>query len=1531
MAAVGPPPGVVGAQDVLQALQGAEHMQRNTSDTARQRFAHARRVLETIKHGLDDASTALALAEGQLTTTTSPSSRYDGTFGVNENLLTLNTSSSGLVAVNPGPWSPAYNYIPGRPLSGGGQDQQAGDIPADALIASRPASRQGCARHHPSHPSQDAPLDQLALVGPVEHQTKQPTANDAHDHVTLDECSLAKPAHIRKDDVLDHSSRSPSPELSANDRCQISQSSYDAHAARCPDVRAHSSPDTSERGPYGIGACGFPDIGQVAARPQEQEAACLHEQETTRLQVQETARLREQESRQRKQAELRQQVWEAKKRALEAEAARVREARAGSARSPEISSAEVDGALPPSLTRRSSLAQRHSSLAQRHSSLAHRRHSSPAPPRRLVDRIEAPRLLDRIEPRRASISLIDRIEPLPAPSSPPATQSTSLIDRIERTPCASPWRSPTPSLGGSSSTSVDDFDDPAVDVYSGDSIVRSPSPLFLSPTPHASSSEVAWSDADAFIHEAIHKSPSSDAQRTLNDTQRTLYNADQAGWTPSSPAASVASEITHGVEEMVVDDEEDRVVLDGGEGAGADEVRAGFDDGARTAVDVGKGPGVDEDHEGEMPMEFSEDEGDADDGTQRGPLYGSNSKLTPFVEASPSSADTSPTPAECSGSPAESWTSPPDSPSAEPPATPTEPGSPTRSELRSPTLTKLAFFDNVPLDEPSPTSSPTLSLVEEQPGSPYASRVQGLLESTPKSALEITSQSVIRASSQGQDADDPHGQGGDMDLRPPSPAHLFSLEGRGGVLAHPVRIPLPPPVRFGTPYYSTDLNVETPATLRYPELPEPSAYVPSQSSYAHPPSQSVYAPPPSTYAPPSSAASAAPSSASTNPEPSSAPRALNATVRTRTKTKAPAHSRLYKKARRSLAKSSSSATARDIKTIAHRAPAMNPAVRPPSTNSSVRPSATNSIVRPSATTSSVRLSATTSTVPPPVANPTVGARLVAASAPPPGQVVTFAQLGAGYRLTSTVLDSGEGASESGGEEDSSDSDLDSLFDEIPEDSVDAGSGHPSEHPNSSDPHAQMLPIAARSEEIYAKMNTLTLEEDSASHQESPLLPVELVEEIVAQLPYRSAILKKCCLVSRSWVTPCRARLFAHLSIYPRAYPSGLLDLSESDLALTAPPTIRHQLIALLAMPAAFAAAPDIPQYVRGLSVQMMRLATPSDRTAAAEAAVEVLKLFPRLHTLTLDARALDYPDFSPALQSTLCDILGQPALTSLHLREQDVTDAGVHALLRSARHLRRLSIWPRPLLYVRLDGEDVPALPAGSPRPQLHTLHLVGPFDAALAWASAPHCPLDLRALRTLSLSPRRAFDMGGAFARFAAAHGAGVRTLVVSLCDVWSVVGNDVGAAAGLAFLDHMPALRIIRVKDGVLAPWSLVCAVRLLEVAVRKTGVEVFELRVAIWPANADSYRRKEIHLDHWREVDSRLAAVREESSLRRMDFVAVPDEEASQADADRLQNWVEYALPNFAAGGRDILHFSAVDGGMPWDETTAWDRGTVWADTD
>ncbi|KAI5833887.1 hypothetical protein K523DRAFT_348532 [Schizophyllum commune Tattone D] len=116
---------------------------------------------------------------------------------------------------------------------------------------------------------------------------------------------------------------------------------------------------------------------------------------------------------------------------------------------------------------------------------------------------------------------------------------------------------------------------------------------------------------------------------------------------------------------------------------------------------------------------------------------------------------------------------------------------------------------------------------------------------------------------------------------------------------------------------------------------------------------------------------------------------------------------------------------------------------------------------------------------------------------------------------------------------------------------------------------------------------------------------------------------------------------------------------------------------------------------------------------------------------------------------------------------------------------------------------------------------------------------------------------MGGAFA-----NGAGGRALVVSLSDVWSVVGNVVGAAAGLAFLDHMPALRIVWVKYGVLAPWSLVCAVSLLEVAVRKMGVGVIELWVAIWSADLDSYRRKEIYLDHWREVDSRLAVLQEES---------------------------------------------------------------------
>ncbi|KAL1701763.1 hypothetical protein EV121DRAFT_211425 [Schizophyllum commune] len=1361
MAAVGPPPGVVGARDVFQALQSAGRAQEHPADTARQRFAHARRVLETIKHDLNDASAALALAEGQLAIADPPSSRYNGSSGVNDQVLMPDTSSSALVAVYPGPWPPTYVSAVGRPLSTGDQDQQLGDVPADALIASRPASRHGCARHHSSHTSQDEPYNEAAPLGLV----RQSTINGVENHVTVDECSLVRSAHIKKD-VAPHrlDQHSLAPHSSANPAHDRHSSelpdgrSYDRHVIRRPDIESRRSPEPSACGVYGTSACGSSDPDQDAARLRQQQ-------------------------------ELRQQVWEAKKRALEAEAARVREARAACAGSPEISSAEAEAGLPPSLTRRPTSSAR--------------RHSSPAPPRRLVDRIEAPRLVDRIAPRRASLA--DRIEPLPladhaSQPSPPTSHPIPLIDRIERTPCASSWRSPTPSLDGSSSASVDESEDPAADdiedatadVYNGilTPVVQSPSPLILSPTPRASSSAAydasglaydgvsTWSQVDAIIREAVQKSPPNDAHRAIDDAHRTLngvhctrYNADQTGWSPASPASSVDSALTRGVEAMVVDDGEETFAEDAGK---------------EIAVDGGKGVTVgnreqevdDDEYDGEMPMEISEDEGEGEDDTLNTP--------------------------------------------EEPPATPTE--------TESPTLTKLLFFEGVPSDEPSPPSSPAPSSVENRAGSPYASRVQGLLQATSKPTLGSS-----------------------------APAN-GTFAGKTSLLSSNIA------------RANAFSGFNTPATLDYQELPSPPAYPP-----------------------PSSIAQAGPASPLTKPSTSTAPRPRIPSARSKT----PAHSKLYKKARRNLAKSTSSATARDIKSSINR---------------------------------------------PPATNLTVGARLVAASAPPPGQVVTFAQLGAGYRLTSAALEAAEGISESGGDEDSSESDLDSLFDEIPEDEFDAESSQSfGSHPNSSDPRLfrqhfgiydpqrRTVMDDARSEEMHAKMKALALQEDSESQKEPSLLPVELVEEIVAQLPYRTAILKKCCLVARSWVTPCRTRLFAHLSLYPRAYPSDLLDLSESDLALTAPPTIRHQLIALLAMPAAFAAAPDIPQYVRGLSVQMMRLATPSDRAAAADAAVQVLQLFPRLHTLTLDARALDYPDFSPALQAALCGILAQPGLTSLHLREQDVTDAGVHALLRSARHLRRLSIWPRPLLYVRLDGEDVPALPAGSPRPQLHTLHLVGPFDAALAWASAPHCPLDLRALRTLSLSPRRAFDMGGAFARFAAAHGAGVRTLVVSLCDVWSVVGNDVGAAAGLAFLDHMPALRIIRVKDGVLAPWSLVCAVRLLEVAVRKTGVEVFELRVAIWPADADSYRRKEIHLDHWREVDSRLAAVREESSLRRMDFVAVPDEEASQADAERLQNWVEYALPNFAAGGRDILHFSAVDGGMPWDETAAWDRGTVWADTD
>uniref|UniRef100_D8QF88 F-box domain-containing protein n=1 Tax=Schizophyllum commune (strain H4-8 / FGSC 9210) TaxID=578458 RepID=D8QF88_SCHCM len=1338
MAAVGPPPGIVFARDALHALHGAGHTEVHPADAARQRFAHARRVLETIKHGVDSASAALALAEDQLTTATPPSSRYDRSSGV---------CGSALVAVNPGPWSPT-------------QDQRVGDVPVDALIASRPTSCHGC----------DASHNEAAPFGFAEHRS---AVSDIQDHITLDECSLVRPAHIRKDSTArhhaHHSPGPPSPALlAAPDKDSRSPSASQDGRPYDAEEQTHDEHVTSRNNaqtcpPTGASACGAYDTSACAPPDLNPEVVRLAQQQ-----------------------ELRQQVWEAKKRALEAEAARVRDARSGSAGSSKVASAEVDAVLPPSLTRRSTSSAR--------------RHSSPAPPRRLVDRIDAPRLVDRIAPRRASIFLIDRIEPLPSvepPSqaSPPETQSTSLIDRIERTPCASPWRSPPPSLDESCSPSVDESEDPATDGLEDLAVdqfdknrnltptVRSPSPLVLSPTPHASSGVAydssgaaydsfgavydgssSWSEVDAIIHEAVNKSPS-------NGTHRSRYNADQAGWTPASPATSADSAITCGVEEIVVDEEEMQVDNEETDSGMVIDGRDGHDS---QIDDEEEGVRTDDGYDGEMPMEFSEDEGGDDD---------------------PSAAP------------------------EEPPTTPTEPG--------SPALSTLPFFEDVPVDGPSPPSSPAPLLVENRARSPYASRVQGLLESTSKAV----SQTITK----GQAVYGSQGGGGQVDRSPvtrspssaPStpegcdemavfaPANALTsgeCTSMGlGVCVNRDRIPRPTPLR---------LPIQHRRGLQHTAKSIPRCHLAS------------------------------------------------------------------------LANSMSSATARDIKTIARR---------------------------------------------PPVTRPTVGARLVAASTPHPGQVVTFAQLGAGYRLTSAVLEAAEteGASESNGDQDSSDSDLDSLFDEIPENEFDEGCSHASEHPNSSDPRLfrqrRTVMEDARSEEMHAKMNALALEAESGSQIEPPLLPAELVDEIVAQLPYRSAILKKCCLVARSWVTPCRARLFAHLSVYPRAYPSDLLDLSNFDLALTAPPTIRHQLIALLAMPTAFAAAPDIPQYVRGLSVQMMRLATPSDRAAAAEAAVQVLKLFPRLHTLTLDARALDYPDFSPALQSALCSILDRPGLTSLHLREQDVTDAGVHALLRSARHLRRLSIWPRPLLYVRLDGEDVPALPAGAPRPQLHTLHLVGPFDAALAWASAPHCPLDLRALRTLSLSPRRAFDMGGAFARFAAAHGAGVRTLVVSLCDVWSVVGNDVGAAAGLAFLDHMPALRIIRVKDGVLAPWSLVCAVRLLEVAVRKTGVEVFELRVAIWSADADSYRRKEIHLDHWKEVDSRLAVLREESSLRRMDFVAVPDEEASREDADRLQNWVEYALPKFAAGERDILHYSAVDGGMPWDESTAWDRGTVWADTD
>ncbi|TRM58270.1 hypothetical protein BD626DRAFT_512033, partial [Schizophyllum amplum] len=446
----------------------------------------------------------------------------------------------------------------------------------------------------------------------------------------------------------------------------------------------------------------------------------------------------------------------------------------------------------------------------------------------------------------------------------------------------------------------------------------------------------------------------------------------------------------------------------------------------------------------------------------------------------------------------------------------------------------------------------------------------------------------------------------------------------------------------------------------------------------------------------------------------------------------------------------------------------------------------------------------------------------------------------------------------------------------------------------------------RSEEMCTKITGLRLDENRTPPDEPPALPNELIEEIVAQLPRRAAVLKNCALVGRAWATPCRARLFAHLTVYPRAYPTTLSDPQDS-LASSSPPAVREQLAALLAMPAMLVAAPDIAENVRILTVQMMRLPSPSDRSSAAQAAVKILHMLPRLHTLTLDARHLDYPDFSPTLQSTLCGVLNRPSLSALHLREQDVTDVGVHALLSSARHLRRLSIWPRPLLYVRLDGDDVPPFPHDFYRPQLAALHLVGPFDAALAWASAPHCPLDLRALRSLSLSPRRAFDMGGAFTRFAAAHGK-------ALCDVWTTTNEPI-AGVGLAFLEHMPALRVVRVRDRVLAPWSLRCVTELLEMAVRVTRVETFELRVAIWPAAADVDRRREFGPEappiRWREVDRRLCRLRESHSLKRIRLIAIPREEANHEDAERLRGWVAYCLPEFTAAWRDVLHFDAVEG--------------------
>ncbi|KAL1692682.1 hypothetical protein GGG16DRAFT_111996 [Schizophyllum commune] len=198
MAAVGPPPGVVGAQDVLQALQGAEHMQRSTSDAARQRFAHARRVLETIKHGLDDASTALALAEAL---------RW----------------WRCILALGPPPTYP--------PSDGPYQlEIKISNLETSPLMPSSPPGLQV--------DTADASYNESAPRGFIEHQGQLQTINDAQDHVALDECSLVRPAHIRRDGTNHHAHHSPGPPspsritASDDDRRQLSASqdgrSYDA-------------------------------------------------------------------------------------------------------------------------------------------------------------------------------------------------------------------------------------------------------------------------------------------------------------------------------------------------------------------------------------------------------------------------------------------------------------------------------------------------------------------------------------------------------------------------------------------------------------------------------------------------------------------------------------------------------------------------------------------------------------------------------------------------------------------------------------------------------------------------------------------------------------------------------------------------------------------------------------------------------------------------------------------------------------------------------------------------------------------------------------------------------------------------------------------------------------------------------------------------------------------------------------------------------------------------------------------------------